>query len=59
MQSLHSKNGYLTEPQKGSVDDKMIQMRLKSQKKDKKSMKPLKILPVYPSEEPFATKSFF
>ncbi len=38
---------------------KSVQRRQKSQKIDKISTKPLKVFPVYPSEEPFPAKPFF
>jgi len=38
---------------------KSVQRRRKSEKGIKISTKPLKVLPVYPSEEPFPVKPFF
>jgi hypothetical protein len=56
LEELHSKKiGFLPKPKKGSGD---VQKRPKSQKRIKKSTKPLKVLTMYPGEEPSPTKLF-
>ncbi len=54
------KRGVLRNPKKGSGDFEKRPKRAKvSKKRIKKSTKPLKVLPVYPGEEPSPTKPFF